>query len=158
MSTPQEKNLMSVAALELTSEETIKQAAFNRLDPELWNVLTDEDHIAEFHLAAKSLRTTLQAQLSDYKANVSNGYWREDTDWYGRTRALDARVIALLQELKRRLKDRDRRHLDRVIERRYQHLRHAIMAHREATRAGYEPTEEDHLLWTALDEAWSIET
>jgi hypothetical protein len=60
-----EKNKMSVVALELTCEETVKQAAFNRLDPELWNVLTDDDHIAGFHVAAKSLRTTLQAQLSE---------------------------------------------------------------------------------------------
>jgi hypothetical protein len=148
---------MSAVALEVTTAETVKQAAFNRLDPELWNVLTDDDHIAEFQLAAKSLRTTLQAQLSEYKENVSNGYWREDADWYRRTKALDARVIALLQDLRRRLKDQDRRHLDRVVERRYKHLREAIIAHREATFTGYEPTEEDRLLWTALDEAWFIE-
>jgi hypothetical protein len=138
------------------TDELIKQAAFNKLDPELWNFLTDDDHVVDFQVATRALRSTLQDQLSTYKSDVAAGRRSEDVEWYDRTRALDARVIALLQALSPRVKDCNRRKNDRLARCRYMHLRRAVMAHREATRAGYEPTEEDRLLWMALDEAWSL--
>jgi hypothetical protein len=138
------------------TDDIIKNAAFNKLDPELWTALTHDDHIVDFYMATKSLRSTLQAQLSTYKGKVAEGLLPEDTDWYERTKALYARIIGLLQALRPKIKDRTRRHYDRLGRIRYKLLRQAIIAHQEATLAGGEPTEQDRVLWTALAETWAL--
>jgi hypothetical protein len=132
----------------------IKQAAFNGPEPEVWNVLTDDDHIVDFHAATKALRSSLQSQLTTYKMDLINGL-AENVDWYGRTNSLYTGTIGLLQPLRPKVKDRDRRHYDRLGRIRYKLLRRAIIAHRKATLAGGEPTEQDRLLWAALVEAWA---
>jgi hypothetical protein len=46
------------------TDSMIKQAAFNQLEPELWDVITDDDNIDGFYAATKTLRSSLQRQLS----------------------------------------------------------------------------------------------
>jgi hypothetical protein len=138
------------------SDELVKQAAFNRLDPELWNVLTDDDHIEDFHVATKALRRTLQTELITYRRNVADGCWPEDAEWRDRASVLHKRTSRLQQALLLKIKDRTRRHYDQLGRIRYKLLRQAIIAHQEATLAGGEPTEQDRLLWAALGETWAM--
>jgi hypothetical protein len=140
--------------LEIT-DSMIKQAALNKLEPELWTVLTSDDHIDDFQVATKALRSSLFSQLTTYKTGVINGQ-PEDVDWHGRTSSLYEATNRLLRALRLNIKDRNRRHYDQLGRIRYKLLRRAIIAHQEATLAGGEPTEQDRLLWTALAETWAM--
>jgi hypothetical protein len=140
----------------IPSDDMIKQAAYNSLDLELWKLLTDDDHIVEFLAATKALRTSLRDQLAVYKTHTADGLG-QDIDWYNRIKGLERRIIALLDVLRQKIKERNRRVNDNLVSARYGHLCRAIRAHRRATLAGSEPTEQDRLLWVALNDAWSMD-
>jgi hypothetical protein len=140
----------------IPTDDMIKQAAYNSLDLELWKLLTDDDHIVEFLAATKVLRTSLRDQLAVYKRNTADGLG-QNTDWYKRIKVLEKRIIALHDVLRHMIKERNRRVDDNLVSARYGHLCRAIRAHRKATLAGSEPTEQNQLLWDAFDEAWSMD-
>jgi hypothetical protein len=147
-------SIPNMLRLEIT-DSMIIQAAFNELAPELWTVITDDDHIDDFHDVTKALRRSLQDQLAAYKTDTMNGQ-PQNVDWYCRIKALEKRLNRLLQALRQKIKDRTRRHYDRLGRIRYKLLRRAIIEHQEATLADGETTEQDRLLWTALAETWAM--
>jgi hypothetical protein len=134
------------------TDTIVRQAAFNSLDPELWNAITDDDHIVDLQGAARALCSSLEDQITTYKAEVLNGR-PEDADWYARTHWLYVRIRGLLKALGPKVKARNVRSADQLARIRYGHLRRAIIAHQERTLADGEPTEQDRLLWMALEES-----
>ena len=91
----------------------VRQAAFNSLEPELWNIITVDDHIVDFQDAAKALCFSLEGQLTAYKADVLSGR-PEDADWHKRTSALYDRITRLLRALGPKVKARNIRHYDQA--------------------------------------------
>jgi hypothetical protein len=121
----------------------------------VWRIITDDDHIVDLLGTTKALRSALQYQLTTYKTDVLNGR-PEDADWHGRTKALYVGIVRLEQSLGPKVKARNIRHYDQLARLRYKMLRTAIIAHQETTLASGEATEQDRLLWMALEETWAM--